>query len=142
MRAVAPHDRPREKLLRLGPAGLGDNELLAMVIGSGVRDADALAVANGVLARCGGLHRLTRAGLDGLTQVTGIGEARASGREGDTDRRRRPEEDNEPLPGGSGRSGEHRLIGAISQLAKLNPIHTADSNKITDMSAYILANAI
>lgn len=78
MRAVAPHDRPREKLLRLGPAGLGDNELLAVVIGSGVRDADALVVANRLLDCCGGLHRLTRAGVDGLRQVTGIGEARAA----------------------------------------------------------------
>ena len=29
MKDVAPHDRPREKLERLGAAGLGDNELLA-----------------------------------------------------------------------------------------------------------------
>lgn len=78
MLIVAPHDRPREKLLRLGAAGLGDNELLALVIGSGVREADALAVANRVLERCDGLHRLTRAGLDGLTAVTGIGAARAA----------------------------------------------------------------
>ena len=33
MKTVAPHDRPREKLERLGPAGLGDNELLALVAG-------------------------------------------------------------------------------------------------------------
>ena len=35
MKDVAPHDRPREKLERLGPAGLGDNELLAVVLGGG-----------------------------------------------------------------------------------------------------------
>ena len=28
-------DRPREKLERLGPAGLGNNELLALVLGFG-----------------------------------------------------------------------------------------------------------
>ncbi len=78
MPIVAPHDRPREKLLRLGAAGLGDNELLALVIGSGVREADALVVANRVLERCDGLHRLTRAGLVGLTAVSGIGAARAA----------------------------------------------------------------
>ena len=39
MKDVAPHDRPREKLERLGVSGLGDNELLALVLGSGSRDA-------------------------------------------------------------------------------------------------------
>jgi len=33
MKAVATHDRPREKLQRLGAAALGDNELLAIVLG-------------------------------------------------------------------------------------------------------------
>ena len=35
MKTVAPHDRPREKLARLGAAALGDNELLAIVLGQG-----------------------------------------------------------------------------------------------------------
>ncbi len=51
MKDVAPHDRPREKLERLGAAGLGDNELLALVLGSGSRDGDALALANRLLER-------------------------------------------------------------------------------------------
>ena len=46
MKGVAPHDRPREKLERLGPAGLGDNELLAVVLGGGVRGRRALDLAN------------------------------------------------------------------------------------------------
>jgi len=33
MKTVAPHDRPREKLERAGAATLGDNELLAIVLG-------------------------------------------------------------------------------------------------------------
>ena len=33
MKDVAQHDRPREKLERLGAAALGDNELLALVLG-------------------------------------------------------------------------------------------------------------
>ena len=37
MKALPPNDRPREKLLRLGAAGLGDNELIAIVVGSGSR---------------------------------------------------------------------------------------------------------
>ena len=78
MKEVAPHDRPREKLERLGPSGLGDNELLALVLGSGSRGQDVLALANLVLEHCGGLHGLTRAGAADLRHVAGVGSARAA----------------------------------------------------------------
>ena len=78
MKEVAPHDRPREKLERLGARGLGDNELLALVIGTGSREADALGVANQLIAYAGGLHGLTRMGLDYLRVVSGVGPARAA----------------------------------------------------------------
>jgi DNA repair protein RadC len=78
MKAVAPHDRPREKLERLGAAALGDNELLALVLGSGSRQFDALALANRLLERAGGLHGFTRIGPGSLRDVGGIGRARAA----------------------------------------------------------------
>jgi DNA repair protein RadC len=78
MKDVAPHDRPREKLERLGAPGLGDNELLALVIGSGFRSHDALGLANRLLEYAGGLHGLTRATLDHLRDVPGVGRARAA----------------------------------------------------------------
>jgi DNA repair protein RadC len=78
MKHLAPHDRPREKLERLGPAALGDNELLAVILGSGSRDAGALALANTLLARADGLGGLTRSTVLELQQVEGIGRARAA----------------------------------------------------------------
>src|SRR4051812_48193720 len=78
MKAVALHDRPREKMERLGAAALGDNELLALVLGSGSRDADALTLANRLLEHAGGLHGLTRTGPGALRDVAGIGRARAA----------------------------------------------------------------
>ena len=78
MKAVAPHDRPREKLERLGVSALGDNELIALVLGSGSRDVDALALANRLLAYATGLHGLTRLTPDQLRQVAGIGRARSA----------------------------------------------------------------
>ena len=42
MTSVPVDDRPREKLARLGVEGLGDNELLALLIGSGTRARSAL----------------------------------------------------------------------------------------------------
>ena len=78
MKEVAPHDRPREKLEQLGAPGLGDNELVAVVLGSGSRDADALELANRLIACAGGVHGLTRIGLDRLRHVPGVGPARAA----------------------------------------------------------------
>jgi DNA repair protein RadC len=78
MKTVAPHDRPREKLQRVGAAGLGDNELLAIVLGQGLPRASVLEVANAVLTAVGGLHGLVRATVDDLQRVPGIGPARAA----------------------------------------------------------------
>ena len=78
MKDVAPQDRPREKLERLGAPGLGDNELVALVLGSGSRDAGALELANRLIACAGGVHGLTRIGLDRLRHVSGVGPARAA----------------------------------------------------------------
>jgi len=77
MKQVATHDRPREKLQRLGVAALGDNELVAIVLGSGSRGCGALELANRLLERAGGLHGLTRAAPDQL-HVRGVGTARAA----------------------------------------------------------------
>ncbi len=78
MKAVAAHDRPREKLARFGAAALGDNELLAIVLGHGRARASALDLANAVLAEAGGLHGLVRVRCETLTRLHGIGAARAA----------------------------------------------------------------
>jgi DNA repair protein RadC len=78
MKAIAPHDRPREKLSRVGARSLGDNELLAIVLGQGRPDASALDLANAVLAAADGVAGLARAAHDDLTRIHGIGSARAA----------------------------------------------------------------
>src|SRR5438105_5226433 len=78
MKELAPADRPREKLQRHGAAALGDNELVALVLGSGGGRGGALTVANGLLAAQGGLHGLARSTCDDLARVAGIGRAKAA----------------------------------------------------------------
>ena len=78
MKDLSPDDRPREKLLQHGAAALGDNELVALVLGSGNRRSGALAVANEVLATQGGLHGLARSSVTELARVGGVGHAKAS----------------------------------------------------------------
>lgn len=78
MKAIAPHDRPREKLARLGAASLGDNELVAIVLGQGRVRMSALDLANALLTSVGGVEGLVRARHDDLVAVGGIGDARAA----------------------------------------------------------------
>ena len=78
MKAIAEHDRPREKLARLGAAALGDNELVAIVLGTGQPRASALDLANHTLTAIGGVPGLARVGTDELLRIAGIGPARAA----------------------------------------------------------------
>ena len=71
-------DRPREKLARGGVTALGDNELLAVLIGHGTAGLDALEVANRLLALAGGTHGLPKMDRRQLEAVSGVGPAQAS----------------------------------------------------------------
>jgi DNA repair protein RadC len=75
---LAPHDRPREKLAQLGAAALGDNELLAVLLGHGGASQNALQLANTILTAVGGLVGLTRVGHMALHGVPGVGTVRAA----------------------------------------------------------------
>ena len=78
MKLLAPQDRPREKLARAGVASLGDNELVAVLLGTGTRARNALSVAQDVLDAAGGVHGLAQVGLDELLRVAGVGRPRAA----------------------------------------------------------------
>jgi DNA repair protein RadC len=77
MAAIAPHDRPREKLEQSGASALGDNELLAIVLSHGLRSCSVLDLATDLLVELGGLPGLVRASHDRLRQRKGIGRAGA-----------------------------------------------------------------
>jgi len=78
MKHLAEQDRPREKLERAGVDALGDNELLAVLIGHGTAQASALDVANDVLGCSAGVHGLTRMHRDELADIAGVGAAVAA----------------------------------------------------------------
>jgi DNA repair protein RadC len=71
-------DRPRERLWHRGVAMLGDSELLSILLGTGIRDRPALAVAAEVIVSTGSLAVLSRASPRELALVSGIGIARAT----------------------------------------------------------------
>ncbi len=71
-------ERPRERLVARGADGLSDGELLAVVLRTGYRGDDAVALARGLLARFGSLNAVLSADLDRLRAVPGIGTAKAA----------------------------------------------------------------
>jgi DNA repair protein RadC len=71
-------DRPRERLWRRGPVHVGDEELLAILLGTGVRAHTAAAIAGALVRASGGVGALSRASPRELAQVTGVGAARAA----------------------------------------------------------------
>ena len=77
--ALSPDERPRERLLRLGVSALADAELVALVLGSGVRGRDALAVAHELLRVSGGVVGLAGLPLARLTRAAGVGPSRGAG---------------------------------------------------------------
>jgi DNA repair protein RadC len=78
VKELSPDDRPREKLLRHGASALGDNELVALILGSGRPRTSALDVANELLKLRGGLHALVRSTPGDLAQIAGVGPAKAA----------------------------------------------------------------
>ncbi|PKR79123.1 hypothetical protein CEY16_05060 [Halalkalibacillus sediminis] len=74
---VPKDDRPRERLIHVGPAALSNQELMAILIGSGTKGTSALSLANRVLAHFEGLSLFKDASITELTDIKGIGEAKA-----------------------------------------------------------------
>ncbi len=74
----AEDDRPREKLLLKGKAGLSDAELIAILMGSGSRNESAVDLAKRLLRDVGdNLIELSKLDVFALTKYKGIGEAKA-----------------------------------------------------------------
>ncbi len=74
----AEDDRPREKMMRHGAAALSNAELLAILIGSGNTEENAVALMQRVMKACGdSLVRLGRMSMEELVEYPGIGPAKA-----------------------------------------------------------------
>ena len=71
-------ERPRERLLRLGPAALSNEELLALLLRTGIPGESALDRARSLLAGRGGLVGLAGVSAAELAGERGIGPTRAS----------------------------------------------------------------
>ena len=65
--------RPREKLIARGPAALGDAELLALLLRTGVAGKNVLQMSQELLDTFGGIAGLLHTGVDDLKKIKGLG---------------------------------------------------------------------
>jgi DNA repair protein RadC len=69
-------ERPRERLMRHGAATLSDAELIAILIGSGMRGKNAVEVAREIIDE--GLVGIARREVAEIAAVSGVGPAKAA----------------------------------------------------------------
>jgi DNA repair protein RadC len=74
----AAAERPRERLLERGCAALTDCELLAVMLRTGVKGRPAIDLARDLVTRFGGVGPLLAADARAISQVQGVGAARAA----------------------------------------------------------------
>lgn len=73
---VPKEDRPRERLLKLGSNHLSNQEILAILLGSGTRAESVMDLSNRVLMHFEGIKLLSGATIEELTAIKGIGPAK------------------------------------------------------------------
>lgn len=76
IKQIIENDRPREKLIRLGGAGLTNSELLAILLGSGYKGKNVIELAKEILKKYSTFN-LTKANYKQLAKEKGVGCASA-----------------------------------------------------------------
>jgi DNA repair protein RadC len=77
VREMPETDRPRERLEQVGAEALRDAELIAVLFRTGTRQHGAVGLAEELIRQFGDLRRLSRASLQELQQVPGVGRVKA-----------------------------------------------------------------
>lgn len=76
IREMPKVERPREKLIERGPQNLKDEELLAILLGTGLRGKNVIEVAKQILRKYS-KKRLLKLTYNDLSKIKGIGPAKA-----------------------------------------------------------------
>src|SRR4030065_1772829 len=78
VRDLPKSERPRERLQKIGPENLSSQELLALVIGRGIPKKSVMTIAQELLVRFGNVRAIGQATIEELSQIKGIGLAKAA----------------------------------------------------------------
>jgi DNA repair protein RadC len=76
-RLTHPGDLPREKIERLGPAGLSDGELLALILRTGYKGTSVFALSDSLIKRFP-VSKLIGLSYNELSALKGIGSSKAA----------------------------------------------------------------
>ena len=71
-------ERPRERLKQFGPEALSAQELLALIIGRGVSKKSVMTIAQELVIKFGNIKTISEATIEELSQIKGIGFAKAA----------------------------------------------------------------
>lgn len=71
------NERPRERLIEYGADSLSSVELLAIILGRGIRGESVISTAQKLLAKFGSLNGVIEASYEQLISIKGIGSAKA-----------------------------------------------------------------
>jgi DNA repair protein RadC len=78
VRDLPKQERPRERLQKFGPEALSAQELLALIIGRGIPKKSVMSIAQELLVKFGNIKSISQATLEELSQIKGIGLAKAA----------------------------------------------------------------
>jgi len=71
-------ERPRERLIKLGPEALSAQELLALIIARGVAGKSVMEIAQDLLSKFGSVKGVREATIGQLCKIEGINQAKAA----------------------------------------------------------------
>ncbi len=71
------NERPREKLLTKGSDALSSAELIAILLGTGTGKTTAVDLGKSLINKFGSIEKMAQASLKELTEISGIGPAKA-----------------------------------------------------------------
>lgn len=77
IRDYPKEERPRERFLQDGPQSLSNQELLALLLRTGSKEESVLQLSNRLIKAFEGFRLLKEASVEELTEIKGIGEAKA-----------------------------------------------------------------
>lgn len=77
IRDLPDSEKPRERLMRVGPDAMKTSELVAILLRTGMKGTSVIQVAEQMLAKFNSLEKLSRASVADLRQVKGVGRDKA-----------------------------------------------------------------
>ncbi len=72
------NERPKEKLLRYGAESLSNPELLAIILRTGTKGENVLALSQRIISEFNGLNGILNASVKEMTEIKGVKESKAS----------------------------------------------------------------